>query len=114
MFVVEYNSVYGPKQSVTIEYEPTFVFTKAHPTHLYYGVSISGWRKFFERYGYRFISVDRNGVNAFFVDPRYFDASFLDEIHGQEFAENQSQYKKFRIPNEQQFALIADQRFVSI
>lgn len=114
IFVVEYNSVYGPEQSVTIEYEPTFVFTKAHPTHLYYGVSISGWRKFFERYGYRFISVDRNGVNAFFVDPRYFDASFLDEIHGQEFAENQSQYKKFRIPNEQQFALIADQRFVSI
>lgn len=114
IFVVEYNSVYGPERSMTIEYEPTFVFTKAHPTHLYYGVSISGWRKFFERHGYRFISVDRNGVNAFFVDPEYFDASFLDEIQGLEFAENQSQYKKFRISCEQQFALIEDQKFVSI
>ena len=32
------------------EYQPDFVFTKAHPTHLYYGVSISGWSKFFEQH----------------------------------------------------------------
>lgn len=114
IFVVEFNSVYGPQQSVTIEYAPDFVFTKAHPTHLYYGVSISGWRKFFEQRGYRFICVDRNGVNAFFVDPLHFDATFLDGINGLGFAENQSQYKKFRIPNEEQFALIADQKLVSI
>ena len=49
IFVVEYNSVYGSERSMTIEYDSTFVFTQAHPTHLYYGVSISGWRKFFEQ-----------------------------------------------------------------
>jgi len=114
IFAVEYNSVYGPERSMTIEYQPTFVFTHAHPTHLYYGVSISGWRRFFEQHGYRFVTVDRNGVNGFFVDPKHFDASFLDGVKGLEFAENQSQYKKFRIPNEQQFALIADQKFVTI
>jgi hypothetical protein len=114
IFVVEYNSVYGAERSMTIEYQPDFVFTKAHPTHLYYGVSISGWRKFFENYGYRFITVDRNGVNGFFVDPEFFDESFLDGVRSLMFAENQSQYKKFKRPSEEQFALIADQKFIVI
>lgn len=114
IFAVEYNSVYGPERSMTIEYQPAFVFTRAHPSHLYYGVSISGWRRFFEQHDYRFVTVDRNGVNGFFVDPLHFEASFLDGLQGLEFAENQSQFKKFRITSEQQFALIADQKFVTI
>ncbi len=114
IFVVEYNSVFGPERSSTIEYNSSFVFTQAHPSHLYYGVSIAGWRKFFDIHGYRFITVDRSGVNAFFVDPQYFDPLFLDELQGDEFAENLSQYKKFRMPCSQQFELIADQNFVAI
>lgn len=114
IFVVEYNSVYGPDRSITIEYQPTFVFNQAHPTHLYYGVSISGWRKFFENHGYRFVTVDRNGVNGFFVDPKCFEKNFLDEVMGMRFAENQYQYKKFRKCSEEQFALIADQKFITI
>jgi len=31
IFVVEYNSVYGPERSTTIEYTDDFVFKKAHP-----------------------------------------------------------------------------------
>jgi hypothetical protein len=114
IFVVEYNSVYGPERSVTVEYKSDFVFTKEHPTHLYYGVSIAGWRTFFERNGYRFVTVDRNGVNGFFVDPQYFDPEFLDQVSGLEFAENYAQYRKFRVSSDQQFGLIADQRFVTI
>ncbi len=114
IFVVEYNSTYGPDQSITIEYRDDFYHTTAHPTHIYYGVSIAGWRKFFESKGYRFITVDQNGVNAFFVDPTYFDLAFLNGIKSLEFAENRYQYKKFRMPSEKQFALIADQKYVSI
>jgi hypothetical protein len=114
IFVVEYNSVYGPERSVTVEYEKDFVFTKAHPTQLYYGVSISGWRKFFSRHGYRFVTVDRNGVNAFFVDPVFFEDSFLNGVKGLAFAENRYQHTKFGIPSEEQFTLIADQKFVPI
>lgn len=114
IFVVEYNSVYGPERSMTIEYQSDFVFTNAHPTHLYYGVSITGWRRFFENNGYRFVTVDRNGVNGFFVDPNCFEKSFLNEVRGLEFAENQSQYKKFRNSSDKQFELIADQKFVAI
>lgn len=114
IFVVEYNSVYGPEQSVTVEYRDDFVFTNAHPSQLYYGVSITGWRKFFESRGYRFVTVDRNGVNAFFVDPAFFGTDFLADIKALEFAENRFQYRKFHISSEQQFALIADQKFISI
>ncbi|MDR2219562.1 MAG: hypothetical protein LBE24_03170 [Methylobacillus sp.] len=114
IFVVEYNAVYGPERSVTIKYKPDFIFGQAHPTSLYYGVSITGWRKFFEKQGYHFVTVDRNGVNAFFVDPAYFDKEFLNGVQGLEFAENQYQYRKFRMPCDQQFKLIADQEFVEI
>lgn len=114
IFVVEYNSVYGPERCVTIEYRDDFVFKNAHPTQLYYGVSIAGWRKFFESRGYRFVTVDRNGVNAFFVDPAFFDPTFLNGIKGLEFTENQYQYKKFRMSSEKQFSLIENEKFVSI
>jgi len=114
IFVVEYNSVYGPELSVTIEYQDSFVSTKEHPTHLYYGVSISGWKKFFESHGYSFVTVDRNGVNAFFVDPEFFEEKFLQEINGLCFAENSHQYRKFRMLSEEQFKLIADKKLVNI
>lgn len=114
IFVVEYNSVYGPERSATVEYQPDFVFTKAHPSHLYYGVSISGWMKFFRSYGYQFVTVDQNGVNGFFVDPNCFDESFLSRVDGLKFAENKSQFKKFRKSSIEQFQLIADQKFVAI
>jgi hypothetical protein len=114
IFVVEYNSVYGPERSETVEYQADFVFTKAHPSHLYYGVSISGWRKFFHFHGYRFVTVDQNGVNGFFVDPKCFNKDFLDDISGLQFAENKSQLKKFRKSSADQYPLIAGQKFVSI
>lgn len=114
IFVVEYNSVYGPERSMTIKYKSDFSFKSEHQTHLYYGVSISGWRKLFKDNGYRFVTVDRNGVNGFFVDPQFFDDTFLDNLCGLEFVENQTQYKKFRAPNEEQFSLIADQKFETI
>jgi hypothetical protein len=114
IWVVEYNSAYGPTRSVTINYQENFVFTKAHATHLYYGVSVAGWRKLFEAHGYRFVTVDQNGVNAFFVDPAWFDASFLNGIRSLTFAENASQYKRFQQMHEGQFALIASENIVTI
>lgn len=111
IFAVEYNSVYGPDRSMTVPYKNDFAFTKAHPTQLYYGVSISAWRKFFDQRGYRFVTVDRKGVNAFFVDPACFNVRFLNEIKGPSFAENIYQYKKFKGSFEKQFSLIADQEF---
>lgn len=114
IFVVEYNAVYGPERNATIEYQEDFSYRTAHPTELYYGVSITGWRKFFEANGYHFVTVDQNGVNGFFVDPNFFDTEFLNGIQPLNYAENLYQHRKFRMTNEKQFSLIKNQNFVSI
>jgi hypothetical protein len=114
IFLVEYNAVFGSQRSLTVPYKNDFVNTNAHPTHLYYGVAISGWRKFFKDNGYYFVTVERNGVNAFFVDSDFFDKDFLNGIVPLAFAENQDNLRKFRQSSEKQFQLIADQPFISI
>jgi hypothetical protein len=114
ILVVEYNSVFGPERSTTIEYRDGFDFTRAHESQLYYGVSIAGWRTCLERHGYRFVTVERNGANAFFVDPAHFNAAFLDGVRGLAFAESLYQYRRFGRPSAEQFKLIASQKFVTI
>lgn len=114
IFVVEYNSVHGPDAARTIKYSKNFVYTKAHDSELYYGVSIMAWRKLFEGYGYKFVTVDRNGVNAFFVDPVHFESEFLANIKPTEFAENQLQLLKFRSDHVAQFKLIEAMEFEEV
>jgi hypothetical protein len=114
IFVVEYNSVFGPNVSKTIKYEENFVYTRAHSSELYYGVSIAGWKNFFNHYGYKFVTVDKNGVNAFFVDPNFFETDFLTGIQSLHFSENQLQFLKFRGGHENQFKLIEHMDFHEI
>lgn len=114
IFVVEYNSVFGPERSATVPYKENFSFGKEHSTRLYYGVSVSAWRKLFAKHGYRFVTVDSKGVNAFFVRPTSFDPAFLDAVVGVPFRENLYQLRKFRGDYVQQFKLIEDQRFVDV
>ena len=114
IFVVEYNSVFGPDRSVTIEYQEDFNYAKQDSTQLYYGVSLAAWKKVFEQRNYEFSTVERNGVNAFFVDRTQFDSAFLNGIHGLEFAENRFQRRKFKIPDDQQFKLIEKRKFVDV
>jgi hypothetical protein len=109
IIVVEYNAAYGPERSVTIPYQPDFALSRSHPSQLHYGVSVAGWRNLLEGRGYRFVTVERSGVNAFFVDPVWFDPGFLGGIAGLGFAENLYQLRKFGMPSERQFELISDQ-----
>lgn len=92
--VVEYNSCYGPERAVTIPYSQNFDYRSAHPSHLYYGASIMAWRKLWEAAGYQFVTVDSNGVNAFFIRPGYFEGGFLSGLRGKTFQENF--YQKMR------------------
>lgn len=114
IFVVEYNSVFGPDRSLTIEYQDDFSYSKQDSTQLYYGVSLSAWKKLFNQHDYEFITVERNGVNAFFVDRSQFDSDFLKNVNGLEFAENRFQRRKFRMPDEKQFELIETRKFVDV
>lgn len=114
IFAVEYNSTYGPTRKLTIEYDENFIYWQAHPSQLYYGASIAAWRDLFSRHGYQFVSVDSNGVNAFFVDAGRFAPAFLGQVKGCEFMENFFELRKFKIPHQQRFELIKDQAFFEI
>ncbi len=96
IFIAEYNSAFGPDLSVTIPYQEPFNRHRAHPSGHYYGVSVMGLRHLFERHGYRFITVEQNGVNAFFADPAEFDAGFINAVEGTPFRENIVQRRESR------------------
>jgi hypothetical protein len=111
---VEYNSAFGPDQAVTIPYDLSFEYRAAHRTGLYYGVSIKSWRLVFERLNYQFVTVDRNGVNAFFVDPAQVDMGPLAAVRGSAFRENYVQRMRFRCNWEGQFAFIRTMPYLTI
>jgi hypothetical protein len=105
IIVVEYNSAFGPLNEITIPYQPEFNYTSAHPSGLYYGVSIQAWRKLLSKFGYHFVTVESNGVNAFFVDPQYFSQEVLNS-EPLPYAENFFQKRKFRADWQEQYNLI--------
>jgi len=114
VIIVEYNSAFGPQRAVTIPYEFPFNRHRAHPSGFYYGVSIMGLRHLLEGCGYRFVTVEQNGVNAFFADPGQFDAGFLEAIRGSEFRENLVQRRESRADWTGQFKQIAALPLVEI
>lgn len=67
MMVLEYNSIFGPDESVTVEYIENFDrHDKQHPKG-YYGASLTALTRLAARRGYRLVATDVSGVNAFFV-----------------------------------------------
>lgn len=114
IFVVEYNSVFGPERRVTIKYQRGFANAQGDPTQLCYGVSLAGWKEFFKDNGYEFVTVESAGVNAFFVDKDLFPRGFLDSVRGLQFASNRFQQRKFQCSDEEQFKLIAHRDFMDI
>jgi hypothetical protein len=111
---VEYNSIYGPEKTITIRYKSNFDYANAHPTHFYYGVSINGWRKFFKKFNYDFITVDTNGVNAFFIDRGQFDESLPNNFKSVGFVENFALRNRFGNTWIEQFEIIKNMNYYEI
>ncbi len=66
--VIEYNASFGSEKSVTIPYDPTFVWnSKKIPDMFFTGASLELLTRFAEKKGYVLVGCDSNGVNAFFV-----------------------------------------------
>lgn len=93
--IVEYNSAFGPLNAYTIPYNESFYYLDAHASGLYYGVSLQAWKNLLEPKGYTFVTVDTNGVNAFFIHKDFFETSFIQNLDPLGFAENFYQFKKF-------------------
>jgi hypothetical protein len=113
---VEYNSSLGPEKSLTIPYRKNFNRLNAHPSGLYYGISVNGWKNFFSRYNYEFVTVCRNGVNAFFVRKDCFPEPFLQKIKGRglSFAENYSTRERLKCNWQEQFKMIEKMEWVEV
>lgn len=65
--IVEYNSRFGSKDTVTIPYKKDFVRSEAHYSMIYFGASLSALCYLAEKKGYDFVGCSSSGVNAFFV-----------------------------------------------
>lgn len=68
--VCEYNSHFGNLHSVSIPYDPEFVWGKKHKL-LYYGASIQALSSLARRKGYKFLGTTTAGNNAFFIREDY-------------------------------------------
>jgi hypothetical protein len=112
--VVEYNSAFGPEAAVTVDYNAAFDIDLEHPTRICFGASIQALRRLFQSYGYDFVTVEQNGVNAFFVDPEEIAPEALAGVSGLNFAENYAQLNRFRTPWSGQFEMIKECAFRSV
>ena len=114
IFIVEYNSAFGPEQSLTVKYHDDFRVVNEYGKSLYYGWSLAAGRKLFSDFGYRFVTVDVRGINAFFIAPQAFDMSFVDHIVGTEYLENVSHTREYKMDWSKQFELIRDLDFTQV
>lgn len=111
IFVVEYNAVYGPENEMSIPYDPNFFAKSRAPDNLYYGCSVASMKRLFAGFGYHFVTVESNGVNAFFVDPEVFEPEFLHNVRGAEYRENFSNRREYNLAWNEQLKLIASRQF---
>lgn len=65
--VAEYNSVFGADHAITVPYDPGFVRSNAHYSHLYWGASLKALSMIADRKGYALVGCNSAGNNAFFV-----------------------------------------------
>lgn len=64
---IEYNSLFGAREPVTIPYDPTFVRNRAHYSNLYWGSSIQALDHLARGKGYVCVGSNSAGNNVFFV-----------------------------------------------
>lgn len=65
--VVEYNGLFPPGVKVSIPYKEDFRRADAHPGLGYWGASLGAFEYLAARKGYRLVSVNSAGSNAFFI-----------------------------------------------
>jgi hypothetical protein len=69
--ITEYNANFGAEKAISVPYDPEFVRSKAHHSHLYFGASLSAFYKLASKKGYDFVGCNKAGNNAFFVRKDY-------------------------------------------
>lgn len=65
--IIEYNSVFGPHQPITIPYDPGFARAAIPFSHLYFGASLPALCDLATAKGYDFVGCNTAGNNAYFI-----------------------------------------------
>lgn len=112
--VVEYNSVFGPDAKLSVEYNSNFSLSSQGNHRLYFGCSVAAWRQLFAKHGYEFVTVDLNGVNAFFVNTQALNPGSLNIRERLEYQMSFSHAREYKMPWEKQFELIKHMSFTQL
>ncbi len=65
--IIEFNSVFGFSEKISIPYQQNFNRTKAHYSNLYWGASLEALKYLGNLKGYKFFSTNSAGNNAYFI-----------------------------------------------
>ncbi len=71
--IIEYNSTFGQNHKISIPYDKNFDRSKAHYSNLYWGASIEALKFLASKKGYKFITTNSAGNNAYFIKENIFD-----------------------------------------
>ncbi|MDW5266655.1 MULTISPECIES: hypothetical protein [Acidobacteriaceae] len=81
--VCEYNAVFGDLQAISVPYDPEFISSRSHFSHLYFGASIAALRSLAARKGYRFVGTTSAANDAFFIREDYaqrLDSALMNKV----------------------------------
>ena len=65
--IVEFNSVFGFHEKISVPYKENFNRTKAHHSNLYWGASLEAFKFLAAQKGYEFFSTNSACNNAYFI-----------------------------------------------
>jgi len=76
--IIEYNSTFGFEKKISIPYKENFERSNAHHSNLYWGASIEALKFLAKQKGYKFLTTNSAGNNAYFIKENIFDKMKLD------------------------------------
>ena len=75
---IQLNSTFGFEKKISIPYKQDFERSKAHHSNLYWGASIEALKFLAKQKGYKFLTTNSAGNNAYFIKENIFDKIKLD------------------------------------
>ena len=71
--IIEFNSVFGFSEKISIPYKKNFSRTEAHHSNLFWGASLEALKYLGQQKGYEFFSTNSSGNNAYFIKKELFN-----------------------------------------
>ena len=71
--IIEYNSTFGFEKKISVPYKKDFERSKSHHSNLYWGASIKALKFLAKQKGYKFLTTNSAGNNAYFIKENIFD-----------------------------------------